>query len=117
MYIGLHALWHMTPTVHLKIETTIKTKKKTIYMFLKSRGFKDIKYDILNSQSVYFFVDQTGPDYTTPRLQSRGSYLRAFVLVLFFFTDSFFIIMLLSANNVIIYHLGIPNYVKHGLLC
>ena len=86
-------------------------------MFLKSRGFKDIKYDILNSQSVNFFVDQTGPDYTTPRLQSRGSYLRAFVLVLFFFTDSFFIIMLLSANNVIIYHLGIPYYVKHGLLC
>ena len=44
----------ITPTVHIKSKTKTMTKTKTkcskdptYVMFFKSRGFKDIKYDIL----------------------------------------------------------------------
>ena len=62
-HIGCNALWLMS-FVHLETKTKAKTKTNTKtqcskypinVIFLKSRGFKDIKYDNMS-------VDQTRPD-------------------------------------------------------
>ena len=84
----------MTHTIHgppgmtmTKTNTHTKTKTKcskdpTYAIFLKSRGFKDIKYDNMSADQTR--PDQTRPDQDRPgqrRLQSRGPNSRTFVLV------------------------------------
>ena len=70
----------MTNTnTHTKTKTKTKFSKDPTYgTFLKSRGFKDIKYDNMST-------DQTRPDQTRPDIEgfNRGPNSRTFVLVVF----------------------------------
>ena len=112
----------MTPTVNLKTNTNTKTKTKTKFLkdptcaiFLKSLGFKDIKYDthassarhqrIISASSAHhqcIISASSAHHQTRPgqrRLQSRGPNSRTFVLVhwlclcLFIFSLNVFLIV------------------------